>query len=799
MRAAPNIGVRSATPTRQPFNESILGTLLAWALLVANVVGFASGLADAIEGGRFDWLALIGIIALLVGWILSSLTGGKWWSFLVVAIIGLAVIWLLQAQPYTKTLHLLGLSFRVYIGSGYSPLIGEKFVNPLLPNTDVRLLCQAIADLFSNAGGLYYRLGTWLQALREQAQVFDPVAINIIWAIPLWGVFAWSGWSVRRHNQALTSMLPSLVLLAGILGFVRANTSSLVAALAILLLMTVFIGQINNERRWHKAGFDFSRDIRFDLTISAIPVVIGLVSVAAFVPSISIRQVAQQVRDWLATDNSQPISESIGLLPQATDDFPSAPSERTGLPRQHLLGSGPELSQKVVMWVSTNELPPLSVGQPLTMKIPVHYWRSMTYDGYNGRGWLTSFTQTVSYNRNEIALSDPFITRFTLHQKITPVEDLGGLVYASGEVITVDASYRITFRKNEDQYAATTRAKIYTATSSVLAPDPALLRGAGVKYPDWIKERYLALPDDLPSRVRVLASSLTASLPTTYDRALAIESYLRTYPYTLNLDAPPTNQDVVDYFLFDLKKGYCDYFASAMVVLARAAGIPARLATGYASGYYNALNASYIVTEADAHSWVEIYFPNYGWIEFEPTSSRPELTSTGLNPADASGLAIPDFLLATPPAGTASTDLLRQQASLLLVGVIILVLALAGLLLVNRWRDARMSPPKVMSLVYRDLLRYSRVLQTPIQPGDTPLEFEQAVAGRLEQINESSRWPSNQEALQSELRSLIELYMRTVYSPHPVDPDDALQARQSMPQIQWRFWVAWFNNLIGPI
>ena len=112
------------------------------------------------------------------------------------------------------------------------------------------------------------------------------------------------------------------------------------------------------------------------------------------------------------------------------------------------------------------------------------------------------------------------------------------------------------------------------------------LRQSGENYPDWVSQRFLALPAEVPDRVKALAIRLTASGITPYDRAVAIEEYLRTYPIYLDVPYPPPQRDVTDYFLFDLKKGYCDYFATAMVVLARGAGIPARLAIGYATGTY---------------------------------------------------------------------------------------------------------------------------------------------------------------------------------------------------------------------
>ncbi len=124
--------------------------------------------------------------------------------------------------------------------------------------------------------------------------------------------------------------------------------------------------------------------------------------------------------------------------------------------------------------------------------------------------------------------------------------------------------------------------------------------------PTWL-QRYLALPDTIPQRVRDLAQQVTAGAETRYDQAQAIEDFLRAYTYTLDLPLPPADRDVVDYFLFDLKKGFCSYYASAMVVMARSVGVPARFASGYAQGTYDFEHGRWQVTELNAHSWVEVY------------------------------------------------------------------------------------------------------------------------------------------------------------------------------------------------
>jgi hypothetical protein len=159
----------------------------------------------------------------------------------------------------------------------------------------------------------------------------------------------------------------------------------------------------------------------------------------------------------------------------------------------------------------------------------------------------------------------------------------------------------------------------YEITSSVSLSEPGDLRLAGTNYPIWAVEKYTQLPPTLPQRVYDLATDITADGPTPYDKAKAIEDYLKAFPYNLKIDPPPYNADGVDYFLFEQQEGYSEYFGSAMTVLLRTQGIPARLATGYTVGDKVDGEDIYIVTDSHSHAWVEVFFPQHGWIPFEPT------------------------------------------------------------------------------------------------------------------------------------------------------------------------------------
>lgn len=160
----------------------------------------------------------------------------------------------------------------------------------------------------------------------------------------------------------------------------------------------------------------------------------------------------------------------------------------------------------------------------------------------------------------------------------------------------------------------------YTVASMVPAVDKTTLRAAASTYDPWV-QRYLQLPGDLPQRVRDEARRIVieAEANNPYDKAEAIQASLRTLPYDEQIPSPPDDRDGVDYFLFDLRRGYCDYFASAMVIMLRAEGVPARLVSGYAGGVLNAETRRYEVRQNVAHTWPEVYFPGFGWQRFEPT------------------------------------------------------------------------------------------------------------------------------------------------------------------------------------
>jgi transglutaminase-like putative cysteine protease len=158
---------------------------------------------------------------------------------------------------------------------------------------------------------------------------------------------------------------------------------------------------------------------------------------------------------------------------------------------------------------------------------------------------------------------------------------------------------------------------VYEADSDIARPPVAQLRAAGNSLPRFAAA-YLQLPA-LDPRIPKLAAQISGSAANSYDKAVALEAYLKTrYGYTLQLPSSPVADPLAN-FLFERRQGHCEYFASSMAVMLRTLGIPARVVNGFRSNEFNDVTSNYVVRARDAHAWVEAYFPGSGWVTFDPT------------------------------------------------------------------------------------------------------------------------------------------------------------------------------------
>jgi transglutaminase-like putative cysteine protease len=286
-----------------------------------------------------------------------------------------------------------------------------------------------------------------------------------------------------------------------------------------------------------------------------------------------------------------------------------------------------------------------------------NYWKGRAYDLYlNGR-WTTVSDATEPFipTNNELTVEYP-TPRHETDFTFTSSFKKQSLLYAPAETVWVskDADIQATpiseGIKDVTAWVAVTRLSSgdqYRVRAFIADPSVEELRSAGVEYPAWVTERYLQVPEDIAPRLRELALEITAPYDTAYDKAQAITTYLRKeIEYDTEIEiALPENRDPVLWVLFDHKKGFCMYYASAETLMLRSIGIPARMAVGFVEGSYDEVERKYVVTYNDSHAWPEVYFPGIGWVEFEPTSNqlpieRPETKNDingGTNLASESG------------------------------------------------------------------------------------------------------------------------------------------------------------------
>jgi hypothetical protein len=327
--------------------------------------------------------------------------------------------------------------------------------------------------------------------------------------------------------------------------------------------------------------------------------------------------------------------------------YGGAQSMATGFSERVELGNVASIktSSRVVMRVLLDQRPPRYIR-----------WRGVALEHYDGRAWrvgqhgeggrvtdvdgillvqgevsrrdkLTDMIHTLPVQRSETPLY--LDQRIVLEPLDTPI------LFAAHKALSLRAPVA---KIRQDRYTSAITAEAvrgrmgYIVKSDINTPSEAELRADSSPLTSEVLSRlYLQLPR-LDSRIAIKAQEITGTATNAYDKARAIEAYLKTqFRYTLDLKPGP--KDPIAEFLFDLKEGHCEYFASAMVIMLRTQGIPARIVNGFQMGEYNELNRYYTVRESDAHSWVEVYFPGEdAWIEFDPTPAA------GINDYSQGGL-----------------------------------------------------------------------------------------------------------------------------------------------------------------
>jgi hypothetical protein len=559
------------------------------------------------------WLTVLLALCVLLS-VAASIQAANWTDGLVVVqtvVLGGAVVGFLLA------LTSWGTGFTVF----YSFLASVAWIITCL----VRTILQS-PNLHDGVLQLYQHTNQWILALMNGTASGDNLIFVIQLCILGWWMAHFTMWSLIRHQRVWHAVAPAAVgLLINAYYAPTDVTPYVVVFLIAVVLLAVRVELARNEARWQMAHIRYAPDMYLDFLKEGLIFAVVVVTLAWMLPSVGtpgtkLDQVIQPLQQpWhQVQDNWQRMFTSLRYRP-------SAGVSTYG---KSLKLGGP---------VSLTDRPVFQAQVPIRS-----YWRGAAFDTYTGQQWVNTDQTTVSVDGNG-ALNEP---RFSATGLITATihtlengqnvlfgapQPLRTTLPVNADVSPLAANGTSSSADSQEQVLVSMlrsridlrQDSVYQVTSAVPLATPDQLRADSTSYPAWVRQRFLQIPSEMPARVRQKADEVTAGMKTPYDKAAALEAYLRTFPYNTQIPAPPEGMDGVDYFLFDIKQGYCDYYASAMVMMLRMEGVPARFVAGYAPGEYNKDTNTYLVREENAHAWVEVFFPTYGWVQFEPTASQP--------------------------------------------------------------------------------------------------------------------------------------------------------------------------------
>jgi len=577
---------------------------------------------------------------------------------------------------------------------------------------------------------------------------------------------------LMRHRNVIASLVLGGLLMVLISEFALSLWFiAFLTAFIALALSAVAVGRLEGETGQAVLVGEFRW---FNATKAWLGLAAGalLVSAAVFLlmPRMASGQMAQA--NWLPSrlDLSLPGLATLPSQPSASVSPGIVPSsqERTFTGDYAVLGYASSAADVPVMYVRSRVS---------------SYWRGMVLDTYDGRGWLSSSLQIDlrDPDRKEYVMPDSSAAlagRRAYWQTYYLLTDQPnamftgyrpGRIYLPGEGITLLES-----------------GTLYRALSIMPSLQPQMLRADQAMSDE---ARYLALPP-ISERTAALAESVVEGAVTDYDKAVRLEQFLlANYPYDLSVEPLPSERDAVDYFLFEQQAGYCSHFATAMAVMARHVGLPARVAAGYLPGYIDTLTGAHIVRTGDAHAWVEIYFQWHGWVAFDPTP-RPDAAMGFIGGRNWLHFSLEDYTgvtlssLARPLADRFSVGRLSLPRWLwLLVPATAVAVAVLVFCLRRRGRGGKRREVWHYSLLEGDSRRamlklYRRMAALlakrglpPRLPHQAPLEHAEAVFALTPAGSDDLRW-------------LAAAASRAAYDPAPFNESMVAEAGQRLAELR---------------
>ncbi|WP_420631785.1 transglutaminase domain-containing protein [Candidatus Leptofilum sp.] len=634
------------------------------------------------------------------------------------------------------------------------------------------------------------RVAGWGTAVFNNQSSQETVVFALGLALLSYFLTAFACWQLFRHRRPFTGLQAIGLGLALNGYFGGADIWWLALFVGLTAILTAVIHFITLSEGWEAHQVDYSDEVQIDLFIYATAIATILLGLAVFIPNFSIQRLVDFFQQQTAVQQTEAALERAFGGVAASGGQPRGQDGVGGsgiLPRDFLLGDAPELYETVTM---------TAVVQSEANLAGIH-WRALSYDVYTGRGWALSEERIEPIAANTSIPLPQVAATATVSQTVYWLQDTRLARYTLGLPQQFSQDVAVRWRGQTDLARVNGRGQIYTASSQFSLASPTMLRQTAVAdVPPALLARYTALPEDVPQRVLDLAQEVAGGQTNPYDQARALEEFLRQYPYSLEVSSPPANADPVEHFLFEEQAGYCDFYASAMVVMARAVGLPARMAIGYLAQ----LPAASVQTiyQINGHSWVEVYFAEFGWVEFEPTAAFTSPHSNRSNLAQPPDFGEPGALpfeesvnLNLPPIPEAEKA--RPFPWLPLLG--------AGLLLALVWRGWRQS--RLPTGADAVLWSYGRLQQAAAklgyspQPQQTPAEFLDAFQEHLAGYGRSPRIAKQITSVQPHVARLTQLYVQRCYAGDA--QSGRLLAWESWQRVKRPLWllriIRWFVKI----
>ena len=361
------------------------------------------------------------------------------------------------------------------------------------------------------------------------------------------------------------------------------------------------------------------------------------------------------------------------------------------------------------------------------------YWRGLVFDTYSGGVWTSSRhggSVFPPYVPARLLGPGPDHNLGTFVQTFRLLRDLPGVVNAA---YPIESLYVPVGQLAQDPYGTFHTPDVLRAGTTYSAvsyiPDLSAARLEQDPMPQFAAGDaawYLDFGALSPAARSLAQRAVAGHTATEYDIVTTLTAYLqRNYRYSLELGHVPAGRDPVDWFLFDAKIGYCEQFATAATLMLRSLGIPARLATGYSTGSYDPVLNQSVVRERDAHAWVEVFFPNDGWVPVDPSPGYVGLPATQFPDRwAASGIArlIPHLAIGAPPVVLASFGFLGVVGPAVAIALVF-VFAYAWLRRRAGRRRRRAAEPPGSSALLELYDRLQKRAGRRRAPPETPLEY----------------------------------------------------------------------------